>query len=248
VSDGETGNMRFRRDALKRTIAVAFSFACLGVLASTAQQPGSKAVIEQVDAAVMARNNGIAAYQVTEHYAVYRGKDENHPAAEMTVRTTYRKESGKSYAIVSESGSEFIRKHVLYTILDHEKEINQPGNREHSWIISANYAMNLKPGVQRLDGRDCLVLAISPRSKGPNMIEGTLSVDAKDGSIVRLDGIASQSPSVFTGPAQVMRQYVKMDGFAMATHAKAVSDSFLLGRTAIKIDYRDYQIELRQAN
>jgi outer membrane lipoprotein-sorting protein len=228
---------------------VAFSFACLGVLASTAQQPDSKSVIEQVDAAVKARNEHIASYTVTEHYAVYRGKDEVHPAAEMTVRTTYRKNSGKSYAIVSESGSEFIRKHVLETLLDNEKEINLPGNRERSWIISANYAMNLKPGgVQRLDGRDCLALAISPRRKATNMIEGSLWVDARDGSIVRLEGIASQSPSVFTGPAQVMRQYARINGFGMATHASAVSDSFLLGRTTVTIDYRDYQIELRPAN
>jgi hypothetical protein len=80
------------------------------------------------------------------------------------------------------------------------------------------------------------------------MIEGTLWVDARDGSIIRLEGTASQSPSVFTGPAQVMRQYVRINGFGMATQARAVSDSFLLGRTTVTIDYRDYQIELRPAN
>jgi hypothetical protein len=118
---GEPGKMRFRRDGLKRTIAAAFIVAGLGTLASSAQEPNSASVIEQVDAAVRARNDRIAAYTVTEHYAVYRGKDQMQPAAEMTVRTTYRKDSGKSYAIVSESGSEFIRKHVLSTLLENEK-------------------------------------------------------------------------------------------------------------------------------
>jgi len=240
--------MRFRRDGLKRAIAMAFIVAGLGTLASAAQQANSTSVIQQVDAAVMARNEHIASYTVTEHYAVYRGQDESHPAAEMTVRTTYRKDSGKSYAILSESGSEFIRKHVLETLLNNEKQINLPGNRERSWFISANYEMKLKPGgIQKQDGRDSLALAISPKRKATNMIEGTLWVDAKDGSIVRLEGTATQSPSIFTGPAQVMRQYVKMDGFAMATQARAVSDSFLLGRTTVTIDYRDYQIELRPA-
>jgi outer membrane lipoprotein-sorting protein len=227
---------------------MAFIVAGLGTLASAAQQANSTSVIQQVDAAVMARNEHIASYTVTEHYAVYRGQDESHPAAEMTVRTTYRKDSGKSYAILSESGSEFIRKHVLETLLNNEKQINLPGNRERSWFISANYEMKLKPGgIQKQDGRDSLALAISPKRKATNMIEGTLWVDAKDGSIVRLEGTATQSPSIFTGPAQVMRQYVKMDGFAMATQARAVSDSFLLGRTTVTIDYRDYQIELRPA-
>jgi hypothetical protein len=80
------------------------------------------------------------------------------------------------------------------------------------------------------------------------MIEGTLWADAADGSIVRLEGTATQSPSIFTGAAQVMRQYVEVNGFAMATQARAVSDSFLLGRTTVTVDYRNYQIELASAH
>jgi hypothetical protein len=79
------------------------------------------------------------------------------------------------------------------------------------------------------------------------MIEGTLWVDAKDGSIVRIEGTASQSPSIFVGPAQVTRWYVDMVGYSMATHARATSDSFLLGQTIVTIDYRDYQFQLRPA-
>lgn len=228
-------------------LVAAFLYAGVGATAtaSAAQQPDSAAVIQRVDAAVKNRVDHVASYTVTEHYAVYRGKDETHPAAEMTVRTEYRKESGKNYTILSESGSEFIRKHVLGTLLDNEKTINLPGIREHSWFTSANYEMQLKPGgVQRLDGRECVALAISPRRKATNMIAGTLWVDAEDGSIVRIVGTATQSPSVFTGAAQVERHYVNVNGFAMATDARATSDSFLLGRTTVTIDYRDYEIQI----
>ena len=218
----------------------------LGTAAVAAQQPDSASIIGLVDAAVKARIDHVESYTVTEHYAVYRGKDETHPAAEMTVQTLYRKDSGKSYTILSESGSEFIRNHVLRTLLDNEKTINLPGIREKSWFTSANYEMQLKPGgVQLLSGRECLTLAITPRRKATNMIAGTLWVDAKDGSIVQIVGTATQSPSIFTGPAQVMRLYASVNGFAMATQAKAVSDSFLLGRTTVTIDYRNYQIQLR---
>ena len=216
--------------------------------AATAQQPDSASIIRLVDAAVKARVDHVAAYTVTEHYTVYRSHDETHPVAEMAVKTEYRKETGKSYTILSQSGSEFIRNHVLKTVLDREKTLNLPGIREASWLTSANYEMKLKPGgIQRLDGRDCLALAITPRRKAANMIEGTLWVDASDGSIVRLEGSATQSPSIFTGPAQVMRQYVSVNGFGMATQARAVSDSFLLGQTVVTIDYRDYQIQLSPA-
>jgi outer membrane lipoprotein-sorting protein len=134
---------------------------------------------------------------------------------------------------------------VLDKILESEKEINLPANREAAWITSANYEMKLRPGgVQRLDGRDCYVLDIAPKRKAPNLLDGTLWVDAKDGTIIQIQGVASKSASVFTGPTQMMRQYASVNGFAMATHARAVADSGLFGRTVIAIDYRDYGIQL----
>jgi len=203
-------------------------------------------VIRGIDAAVKARIDGIEGYTVTEHYSVFRSDDETHPAAEMTVKTQYRRETGKSYTILSESGSETIRKFVLDSILDSEKRINEPGTREHAWLTSANYEMKLKPGgTQRVDGRDCFVLSIDPKQKAPNLIVGTLWVDARDESIVQIQGTASKSVSVFTGPTQVMRQYANVNGFAQATHAHAASSSFLFAKTVVTIDYKDYEIQLR---
>ena len=238
--------MNCRQCGPAQAVAAVSFLVWLGAAALLAQQPDSAKVIGLVDAAVKARIDHIESYTVTEHYAVYRGKDETQPAAEMTVQTVYRKDSGKSYTILSESGSEFIRNHVLRTVLDNEKTLNLPGTVEHSWFTSANYEMQLKPGgIQLLDGRECLALAITPRRKATNMIAGTIWVDAKDGSIVQLDGTATQNASIFTGAAQVMRHYVNVNGFAMATQARAVSDSFILGRTTVTIDYRDYKIQLR---
>jgi hypothetical protein len=240
--------MHCRRLGAAAAVATISFLALFGTAVVAGQQPDSTTFIRAVDAAVKARNEGIANYTVTEHYSVYRNNDETHPAAEMTVKTEYRQETGKNYIILSQSGSAIIRSMVLGAILDTEKRINLPGNREQSWLASANYQMQLKPGgVQRLDGRECLALAILPKHKAPNMIEGTLWADAVDGSIVRIEGIASQSPSVFTGPAQVMRQYANVNGFAMATHARAVSNSFMFGRTTVTIDYLDYKIQLRPA-
>lgn len=216
---------------------------------SSAQQPDQASVIRAVDAAVKARFDAIASYTVTEHYSVFRNKDEAHSAAEMTVRTLYNKETGKSYTILSQSGSALIQRLVLNTILENEKRINLPGNRERSWLNSSNYDMKLNSAAtQRLDGRDCLVLAIHPKSSAPNLLDGTLWVDSKDGSIVQIQGRASQNVSHFTGATEMMRQYANMAGFAMATHARATTSSLLLGPTSVTIDYRDYQIQLQPAH
>ena len=225
-------------------VAASF-FAFHGSMMALAQQLDTASVIHQVDAAVKARIENLAGYTVTEHYAVYRSNDEIHPIAEMTVMTTYKKDSGKSYTTVSQAGSGIFRNLVLGSILDNEKRLNQPGIREGAWITSANYEMKLKPGgTQPLDGRDCLALTLIPKRKESYLLEGTLWVDSKDGSIVQVQGTSSKDASLVTGPAQVTRQYENIGGFPQATHVRAVSNSFMFGETIVKIDYHDYHIQL----
>ncbi len=211
-----------------------------------AQQIGNAAVLQKIDAAVKARLDGIVGYTATEHYAVFRNKDEVHPVAEMTVKTTYNMKTGKSYVIESENGSAVVRNLILSTILENEQHVNQPGVREGAWVTTANYQMQVKPGgIQKVDGRDCVAVSLTPRRKEPYLLEGTLWVDAKGGEIVQIEGKGSKSSSVFSGPTEMTRKYADIDGFAQATHARAEAGSFLFGPTVVTIDYRDYQIQLR---
>lgn len=227
---------------------VALALTILGPVALPAQPVDASALVQKIDNAALARINHVLSYTVIEHYSIYRNGDETHPAADMTVKTLYRKGVGKSYTILSQSGSSLLQKFVLTPLLDNEKTINQPGNVEKSWFTSSNYEMNLKAGVtQQMNGHDCVAFDINPRRKAPNMLNGTLWVDAKDGAIVEIDGVSSRSPSMFSGPAKMMRQYVTMNGFSMATHARAESDSMVFGRTILTIEYRDYQVQLSPA-
>jgi outer membrane lipoprotein-sorting protein len=222
--------------------------ACLAALVlalSGDAQTNDAAVIRGIDAAVQARFVGIVAYTVTEHYVVFRGADHTHPAAEMTVRTTYKKDSGKSYQILSQSGSSIILKFGLNPLLENEKRINDPANRESSWFTSKNYDMMLKSSqTQQVNGRDCLAVAIEPHRKAPNLLVGTIWVDAKDYSIMRIEGTATKKPSIWSGPAQMTRDYAKFNGYSEATHAQAISDSSIFGQTMVTIDYQDYQMQL----
>ena len=208
-----------------------------------AQPANQEQIVAKIDAAVKARNEGIASYTVTEHYTVYRDGDQAHAAAEMTVKTTYKQESGKSYAIQSESGSEILRRMVLHSILENERQINLPGVREGAWFTTANYAMKVKPGgVQQMDGRNCFAVEIAPRPKSQHLMQGTLWADAVTGAIVHVEGKAKKNLSFVTGDVQVMRKYTDVDGFAQATSARAESNSFLFGRTIVTIEYLDYKI------
>ena len=211
------------------------------------QQADPTTIIRDLEAANVSRHKNLVEYSNIEHYAVYRGKDQTHPTAEMTVRVTYQKGVGKSYTILSQSGSGVVLKYGLLPLLENEKAINDPARVAQSWFSTANYEMQLKPDVTRvIDGRTCLAVAISPRHKAPNLVEGTLWVDARDHTLVEVEGVASKKPSVFAGTTKMMRRYVKMTGYAMATHAHAESSSFFFGHTAVTIDYTDYQFRLRR--
>lgn len=211
-------------------------------------EPDGASVIPSIDAAVQQRFEHVLGFTDVEHYTVFRGKDEIHPMAEMTVKTTYKKGVGKSYEVRSESGSTIVQRFGLRPLLDNEKTVNLPGNVERSWFNSANYQMKLRPGVlEQLDGRDCYVLDVAAKRKASNTINGEIWVDAKNGSIVKLDGIATKNPSVLAGATHMMRQYIEVEGFPMASHARAESSSALFGRTVVVIDYGEYHLELAPA-
>ena len=214
-----------------------------GLSQSRAQQDGNAAVLERIDASVHARESNLLGYTVTEHYAVFRNHDEQHPAAEMVVRTIYQKDVGKNYTIISETGSALLRK-LLETVLDNERTITRPANRVTAMISPANYEMAVK-GAELVNGRNCVAVAITPRRASQYLLNGTVWVDAQNGSIVQLQGATSRSPSMFAGASQVFRQYTTIDGFAMATHARAVSNSWLVGKTIIKIDYTGYELQVK---
>jgi len=235
--------MVLRRSGTARTVLV------IGILllvraSGQSQEPDSAAVIRAVDAAVASRSENVLGFTDIEHLAVYRGSDEVHPAAEMTVRDTYKRGVGKEFTVISEGGSAILLHFGLKPLLDSDRTINQPGNVESSWFNSANYAMTSKAGgVQKLDGRDCFLLDIKPKEEAPNLIIGTIWVDARDGTLVKVDGVASKNPSALSGTTHMMRQYSNINGYSMALHARAESDSALFGRTVVTIDYTSYKLE-----
>jgi len=241
------GMTQHRRNRLP--IQIAAALLCLSGAANiSAQTPDLPAIVRGVDTSVKDRLDRLASYTVTEHYAVFRGHNDTQPAAEMLVKTTYRKESGKSYEILSQSGSALWRNEVLKTLLENEQRMSKPGNVETALINSSNYEMKLDGNAaQLLNGRQCLVLDITPRRKSQYLFKGQLWVDAHDYRIVQLKGTAAKSAFFLANAAGVTRQYEEVNSLPMATHAEAISGSSLLGQTVVKVDYNGYQMQLLAA-
>src|ERR1700739_4760958 len=92
---------------------------------SQSQLNANAAILQGIDASVYARETNLLGYTVTEHYVVYRNHDEQHAAADMVVKTTYRRDVGKSFSIVSLQGSMVMRK-MLEEVLAPEEKMTQP--------------------------------------------------------------------------------------------------------------------------
>jgi hypothetical protein len=210
-------------------------------------QPASisgPAIVSGIDAMVLNRHHRVLGFTDIERYRVYRGHDETHPAAEMTVRVTYRKGVGKSYQILSQGGSSIIQRFGLKPLLEGEEAINDPAAVRQSWFTSENYDMTPDPArTQTIHGHLCVAVSITPLHNAPNRIDGTLWVDPTNFAILRVEGVASKSPSFFAGTTHMLRDYALIDGFSQATHARAESDG-LFGRTVVVIDYSNYHIQL----
>lgn len=236
--------MNCRSSSFARRLCILCACAGLATAAARAQVAGA-AVYKEIDAAVQHRVRHVAAFTDIERYNVYRGHDETDSVAEITVKATYRRGMGTSYQILSQNGSGIIRKFGLIPLLKNENQLSQPGNMERAWFTSANYEMKLKSEqAEPLDGRPCYELAITPKHKAPNAIIGTLWVDAKDFSVVKVDGVASRRPSLLAGTTRMMREYANVNGFPMATRARAVANGLLIGRTVVTVEYSDYHLVL----
>jgi len=184
--------LRFRSFSASRTCLSAAPVLCLlfhslAVPSLAQTDPAPAAVIEGIDASVHDRETNLLGYTVTEHYVVFRKHDEKNPAAEMVVKTTYQRDAGKNFSVVSLTGPLLLRK-VLEEVLATEKKMTQPSNRTGALIAPANYEMTVN-GSAVMDGRKCIAVAIKPRRESPYLFSGTLWVDAENESIVRLEGV-----------------------------------------------------------
>ena len=228
--------------------SLAFLLAALvGAASFAVAQQAPPSLVAGVDHMIRTRYDRVLSFTDVEHYSVFRGNDETHPVAQLTVRVTYRKDVGKSYTILSQSGSAIFLRLGLKPLLENERSINNPATVSQSWLTSDNYQMTPDPTrTQLLQGRRCVAVRIRPLRKAPNMVNGTLWVDPTDFAILRVEGQPSKSPSIFAGTTRMMRNYSLIDGFAQATYARAESRG-LFGRTVIVIQYSDYQIQLAPA-
>jgi len=119
----------------------------------------------------------------------------------MDVVTELSPESGFTYQVVAEGGSEYIRKKVLRPILEGEREIIAHGEATRSALTPDNYELLREEPAEA----GLVRLFVKPKRQERTLIDGTLLVTEGDADLVRVSGRLAKNPSFWTKRVDIIR-------------------------------------------
>lgn len=200
-------------------------------------------ILERMMQADKDRLNALAGYSGERRYR-FENKKSN-KQAEVTVRMACGSDGVKTFEVVSENGSGFVRNHIIRKMIEAEEEASQKGERKESKIIPENYEFHLV-GTEPLDGRDSYVLEITPKQPTRFSIRGRIWVDAEDFAIARVEGQPGKSPSMWIRSVHIEQTYGRNGRFWLPSRNHSVAQARIFGETEVVIEYSSYKTNVRQ--
>lgn len=217
-----------------RSAAVPLAFIALTALA-TAEPASPPATIEPVLHRFLARAD--------ERLVEYRGTRRLEARNErlnldgwMEVATELG-EGGFHYRVVSEGGSEMIRRRVFLSMLDNEEHLFATGNPERSSFTAINY--ELSPAAT--DEAGLVKLLAHPRRRDVTLIDGAVFVTDTDADLVRVEGRLAKNPSFWTKRVEVVKQYGRIGGLRVPVRIDSTAQMRLAGTSTLTMTY-DYEM------
>ncbi|MEO8592059.1 MAG: hypothetical protein ABI759_01950 [Candidatus Solibacter sp.] len=202
---------------------------------------------EILERMVQADNDRLAALDGYSGLRNYRFENKKTgKTAGMTVRMTCGSDGVKMFEVVSETGSGFVRSHILRKMIEAETESSQKGERKESRIIPGNYDFRLV-GTEISDGRNSYVLEINPKKPTKFAIRGRIWVDAEDFAIARVEGQPAKNPSFWIRSVNVEQRYGRSGQFWLPTLNHSVAQARVFGATEVVIEYSDYKTNARES-
>jgi hypothetical protein len=152
----------------------------------------------------------------------------------MDVRTELSPETGFTFEVLSEGGSEYIRKKVLRPILEGEREIVANGDHTRSALTLDNYEMTRQEPAE-----DGLVrLFLKPKRQERTLVDGALLVTEADGDLIRVTGRLAKNPSFWTKRVDIVRNYGRIAGIRVPLSVESVAQVRIAGPSAMSMTYR----------
>jgi hypothetical protein len=198
------------------------------------------AIVEQMLRHNRAQAEQLRHYQELRHYQVqYKGFSAN-LVGKMDVSVTFDAATGKSFRIVSQSGSKLLCDKVLKKAVDSEVEAAHDQNA--TALTPANYQFELA-GIETVDGRPAYVLTVVPVTNSKFLYRGKIWVDAADFALTRIKAEPAKNPSFWIQRPQITFSSTKTGDFWLPTSNRSETKVRVGGTAVFTIDYGTYQID-----
>lgn len=199
--------------------------------------PSADDVVAKMMRADAERKSELTGYTALRRYVAVN----QNRRAEMVVRLDCSPDGAKHFTVISEEGSSSIRKHAFYKMLSEETVASRRETRSGSRITPANYTFNLL-GQDTLDTGPAYVLAIVPKTANKYLIDGRIWVNAKDYSIVRIEGQPARDPSFWVHDVHFIHTYQRVGQFWFASSTHSTSEIRIFGRSELTIENSNYAL------
>ncbi len=212
---------------------------------SLAQEPSIAAPVttEQVVEKMIEMNKRRA--EALRRYASIRiyhlENDKQTRRGDLVVKMTYHWPDQKEFTVLSESGSKFLRNHVLKRLVKAEVESMRDSERQRKEMDTSNYDFQLV-GHERTPNREFYVLEVVPKSKSKFLFQGKIWVDAQDFGIARMEGEPAKNPSWWITKVNIQHSYQKLGDFWLPARNETLSRVRIFGESLLTIEYKDYEL------
>jgi hypothetical protein len=196
-------------------------------------------IVEQIQQHNKARSDELKQYKALRHYQVeYRGFAAK-IGAKMDVEVNYDAATGKSFHIVSQSGSHLLCEKVLKRAVDSEKEASQ--DKASTALTEANYRFRLV-GNEIVSGRPAYILDVQPITATKFLYRGKIWVDAADFAVVKMETEPAKNPSFWISRTLIHSTSTETDGFWLPQQLRSETRVRIGGTAVLTIDYGSYEV------
>ena len=210
------------------------------MIADSSGNISASQISEQMRSHSQAQTEALRHYKTLRHYMVeYRGFSAT-IVAKMDVEVNYDATTGKSFRIVSLTGSNLLCNKVLKRAIDSEKEASQ--DKKSTALTTDNYRFQLA-GSETLDGRSAYILDVEPLNPSKYLYRGKVWVDAADFMVVKMETEPSKNPSFWISRALIHYTGAQTGGFWLPREMRSETKVRIGGTAVMTIDYGSYQVE-----
>lgn len=163
-----------------------------------------------------------------------------HISSAMDEEISYDALSGKSFRVVSQSGSRMLCEKVLQRALESEHTASH--ERTAMALTSANYVFHLA-GADHLDGRPMYVLEVDPKTSNKFLYRGRIWVDAEEFPVAKMEVQPARNPSFWISRTLIHHANAQVGNYWLARQNRSETMVRIGGTTVMTIDYGTYQFE-----